>query len=67
MFKTIFVIEISKEKQIENLKNRGELDTNKMLKLNSDYHYDKTSNKIKIIENNGTLADLFEKIDCFSN
>ena len=38
-----------------------------MLKLNSDYHYDKTSNKIKIIENNGTLADLFEKIDCFSN
>ena len=51
MFKTIFVIEISKEKQIENLKNRGELDTNKMLKLNSDYHYDKTSNKIKIIEN----------------
>lgn len=67
MFKTIFVIEISKEKQIENLKNRGELNTNKMLKLNNDYHYNKTSNKIKIIENNGTLADLFEKINSFIN
>lgn len=64
LFKTIFVVEIDKEKQISNLEKRNDTDKINSLKLNNDYHYENIE-KVKILKNNGTLADLFQKIDTF--
>lgn len=67
LFKTIFVIELDKEKQIENLSIRKEINNQEALKLNSDFSYDKTNPKIKILKNKSTLRDLFSQIDAFLN
>ncbi len=63
MFKKIFVIKLTKEKQLLNLIARGEKNKEKLLKLNNDFKYNSTSSKIVLIENNGDLEDLFKKID----
>lgn len=65
MFKYIFVITLTKDKQIKNLVSRGQENVEEYLKLNSDYHADLNNKKIKILENNGDLEGFFEKIDTF--
>jgi formamidopyrimidine-DNA glycosylase len=62
LFKKIFVLSLNKEKQVQNLENRGD-SLEISLKLNSDYHYDKSNKKVILIENNRSLNDLFEQID----
>lgn len=63
LFKKIIVVEISKEKQLNNLDSRNEANKNLALKLNNDYFYDLNSSKIYRLENNSTLKDLYKKID----
>jgi len=62
MFKKIFVLQVNKEKQIENLNSRKEININQALKLNRDYDFKKI-NKVVIIKNNGDLHSLFDQID----
>ncbi|MBR1581673.1 MAG: DNA-formamidopyrimidine glycosylase [Bacilli bacterium] len=66
MFSKIFVIELSKEKQISNLKIRND-EIEKSLKLNNDYYYNKDNKFIINIKNKSTLEDLFNQIDSFLN
>jgi formamidopyrimidine-DNA glycosylase len=61
MFKKIIVLKLSDEKQIENLKNRGD-DVYAAKLLNFDYSY-KNIDSICIIENNSTLENLYKKIN----
>ena len=62
MFKKIFVIEVSKEKQIENLNCRNEHKIEDKLKLNNDYHY-LLNDDVIVIKNNSSLDELFKQID----
>jgi len=62
MFKTIIVLQISKEQQIKNLEKRGD-NVSSSKKLNSDYAYDKNNPKIKIVTTNGDLEYLYHQID----
>ena len=62
MFKKIFVIEVSKEKQIENLNCRNEYKIEDKLKLNNDYHY-LLNDDVIVIKNNSSLDELFKQID----
>lgn len=61
MFSKILVIETDVSTQINNLKNRGD-DVSSSLKINSDYSFN-DSKDIYIIKNNGTLKELYKKID----
>ena len=58
----IFVIEVSKEKQIENLNCRNEYKIEDKLKLNNDYHY-LLNDDVIVIKNNSSLDELFKQID----
>ena len=62
MFKKIFVIEVSKEKQIENLNCRNEHKIEDKLKLNNDYNY-LLNDDVIVIKNNSSLDELFKQID----
>ena len=62
MFKKIFVIFINKDKQTYNLNFRNHANDLNSIKINSDFNYNKDNKNIVIIENNGSLADFFEKI-----
>ncbi len=62
MFKKIFVIEVSKEKQIENLNCRNEYKIEDKLKLNNDYNY-LLNDDVIVIKNNSSLDELFKQID----
>lgn len=63
LFKKIIVVKVSKEKQLNNLDTRNETNKKLALKLNQDYSYDLKSSKIYLVENNGSLEDLYKKID----
>ena len=61
MFKKIFVLQVNENKQIDNLKSRGDnVSTSKA--LNNDYSY-KNNDSIYLISNNLSLDDLYKKID----
>lgn len=62
LFKTIIVIEISKEQQIKNLKNRND-DINSSINLNKDYEIKKYQDKIKIVKADGNFNNLYAQID----
>ena len=62
LFKTIIVIEISKEQQIKNLENRND-DINSSINLNKDYEIKKYQDKIKIVKANGNFNNLYAQID----
>ncbi len=62
LFKKIIVIEISNDKQKENLKLRNEKNIDSSLKLNSDYSYLKRDD-VYVICNNSSLEELYSKID----
>lgn len=62
MFKKIIVLEVSKEKQIENLNIRKD-DIESSKKLNNDYSYNKNNNDITVVINDKSLRDLKNKID----
>lgn len=63
LFKKIFVITLSKDKQISNLEARNEHNKINSLKLNNDFHYDKNNSKVVILNNNGDLSDLYKQVD----
>ena len=62
LFKTIIVIEISKEQQIKNLENRND-DINSSINLNKDYEIKKYQDKIKIVKADGNFNNLYAQID----
>lgn len=62
LFKTIIVIEISKEQQIKNLENRND-DINSSINLNRDYEIKKYQDKIKIVKADGNFNNLYAQID----
>ena len=62
LFKTIIVIEISKEQQIKNLENRND-DINSSINLNKDYEFKKYQDKIKIVKADGNFNNLYAQID----
>ena len=62
LFKTIIVIEISKEQQIKNLENRND-DINSSINLNKDYEIKKYQDKIKIVKADGNFNNLYTQID----
>ena len=62
LFKTIIVIEISKEQQIKNLKNRND-DISSSINLNRDYEIKKYQDKIKIVKADGNFNNLYAQID----
>ena len=62
LFKTIIVIEISKEQQIKNLENRND-DINSSINLNQDYEIKKYQDKIKIVKADGNFNNLYAQID----
>lgn len=62
LFKTIIVIEISKEQQIKNLENRND-DINTSINLNKDYEIKKYQDKIKIVKADGNFNNLYAQID----
>ena len=62
LFKTIVVIEISKEQQIKNLENRND-DINSSINLNKDYEIKKYQDKIKIVKADGNFNNLYAQID----
>ena len=62
LFKTIIVIEISKEQQIKNLENRND-DINSSINLNKDYEIKKYQDKIKIVKADGNFKNLYAQID----
>lgn len=62
LFKTIIVIEISKEQQIKNLVNRND-DINSSINLNRDYEIKKYQDKIKIVKADGNFNNLYAQID----
>ena len=62
LFKTIIVIEISKEQQIKNLENRND-DINSSINLNKDYEIKKYQDKIKIVRADGNFNNLYAQID----
>ena len=61
MFKKIFVLTVSKEKQIEHLNARHD-DVNSAKAINKDFSYQKAKNVIEI-ENNLSKEELFKKVD----
>lgn len=63
LFKKIIVLEIDKEKQIENLISRGEKNIELISKLNSDFSYNKNFKDLIIIKNNSSKEELFKKVD----
>ena len=62
LFKTIIVIEISKEQQIKNLENRND-DISSSINLNRDYEIKKYQDKIKIVKADGNFNNLYAQID----
>ena len=62
LFKTIIVIEISKEQQIKNLENRND-DISSSINLNRDYEIKKYQDKIKIVKADGNFNKLYAQID----
>jgi len=62
LFKKIYVLKINKENQIRNLKVRGD-DVLSSLKLNESYYFNNDNKDIKIIENDGSINDLYHKIE----
>ncbi len=62
LFKTIIVIEISKEQQIKNLENRND-DINSSINLNRDYEIKKYQDKIKIVKADGNFNNLYAQIN----
>lgn len=62
MFKKIIVIQLNKDKQIQNLKIRKD-DITSSKKINNDFAYDKTNKDVVLIENNGSVKDLYKAID----
>ena len=62
MFKKIIVLEVNKNRQIEHLNSRKDnVDLSKA--INHDYNYDKSNKNIVVICNDGSLNDLYKKID----
>ena len=63
MFKKIIVLLASKERQTENLISRGEKNIDESLKINKDFTYNENNKDICIVTNDGTLKELFNKVD----
>jgi len=62
MFKKILVVQVSKDKQIDNLSIRG--DNIELAKgINKDFSYDKNNKDVIVINNDFTLQDLYNKVD----
>jgi len=66
MFKKIIVLSVTKEKQEKNLLNRND-NIETAHKINQDYSYNKDNKDVIVINNDGTIKELFNKIDKIIN